>query len=92
MEKYEHTTKYNVGDTVLVINHHRADSFMNTKKIEFCEIYQDKIKSIELSSFGVYYNTINTNDKFKEENVFLETETQELYDRFLELMGMKEEK
>lgn len=90
MEEYKYTTKYNIGDNVFVIKHNQITKLGTFgKDVESCEIYITKIKGIIINNFGISYQVEYINEDFKEQNVFLQTETQELYNRFLELMEKK---
>ena len=90
MEEYKYTTKYNIGDNVFVIKHNQITKLGTFgKDVESCEIYITKIKGIIINNFGISYQVEYINEDFKEQNVFLQTEMQELYNRFLELMEKK---
>lgn len=90
MENYKHGTKYNIGDNVFVIKHNQITKLGTFgKDLESCEIYITKIKGIIINNFGISYQVEYINEIFKEQNVFLQTDKQGLYDRLSEIMGKK---
>lgn len=92
MEKYKYTTKYNIGDNVFAIKHNKPNKFIDTRKVEFYDIYCTKIKSINISVFGIDYRTEDINETFKEENIFLKTDKKGLFNRISEIMENNEGK
>ena len=89
MEGYKYTIKYNIGDNVFAIRYHHPDAFLNDKKIEFYEIYCSEIENINITCFGIRYKIKKIHEVFEEEDVFLQTDKQGLYDRLSEIMVKK---